>query len=349
MSEAGSAFIMGSNSYNEFRYNALQRHMYYINSAERLRVDNTLVQTFVPLTAAGLLTVTTGGAAITGITTIASGNVYNHAGGILRMSSSGGETIAVHGVGISRYEGNTDDMQLWLNWVGYQGGTTKYRDLVIGDGRGNIVGFVDGSAGRMGIGVGGTVGAALDVQGSGAASILGVKQAGSIAATAIDVSMFSESGYTMGVRKGAETKSRWLLWANGRQDWGIGGSTDVDVSLQRPSGVGTVLNNGAGQLVISSARGGYWFLTTTTDITPSGTAYVLMPAGTITVGLSITLIGNPVGLAAGTSIGLSGSVGIYTSGIHTWTLRVTAGGALELVSANTPATITKLVAHILYT
>jgi len=47
----------------------------------------------------------------------------------------------------------SDDADMWLNYRGYQAGTSYYRDLRIGNGKGTAVVFVDGSTGRVGIGV----------------------------------------------------------------------------------------------------------------------------------------------------------------------------------------------------
>jgi hypothetical protein len=58
------------------------------------------------------------------------------------------------GIGLYRYDGDVDDNPLWLNKVGYNGGTTRYRDLKIGDGKGNTIGFIDGSTGFWAIGHG---------------------------------------------------------------------------------------------------------------------------------------------------------------------------------------------------
>jgi hypothetical protein len=49
-----------------------------------------------------------------------------------------------------------DTSDLWLNYKGYQGGTTYFRDTKIGNGKNVGIVFVDGSAGNVGIGVIGT-------------------------------------------------------------------------------------------------------------------------------------------------------------------------------------------------
>ena len=41
---------------------------------------------------------------------------------------------------------------MWINYVGYQNGNTQFRDLNIADGKTNVILFVDGSAGAVGVG-----------------------------------------------------------------------------------------------------------------------------------------------------------------------------------------------------
>jgi len=50
------------------------------------------------------------------------------------------------------YGGNQTE-NLWLNYVGYQGGTTQFRNTLIGNGKGTAVVSVDGPTGNVGIGV----------------------------------------------------------------------------------------------------------------------------------------------------------------------------------------------------
>ena len=52
----------------------------------------------------------------------------------------------------SGFNVNTDDYSAWINYTGYQGGTTRFRDLIIGDGKGGRVATIDGSLGNVGIG-----------------------------------------------------------------------------------------------------------------------------------------------------------------------------------------------------
>lgn len=49
-------------------------------------------------------------------------------------------------------ESTSDSASMWLNYEGYQGSNTKYRDLTIGDGKNNAIAFFDGSSGNVGIG-----------------------------------------------------------------------------------------------------------------------------------------------------------------------------------------------------
>ena len=60
--------------------------------------------------------------------------------------------VAVPNAFNSGWGQNSDTHATWINFYGYQGGTTKYRNLKIGDGKtGTIATFV-GSSGKFGIG-----------------------------------------------------------------------------------------------------------------------------------------------------------------------------------------------------
>ena len=52
----------------------------------------------------------------------------------------------------SGWSANSDDHSTWINFEGYQGGTTKFRDLSIGNGKQAAIAKFDGSTGRLGIG-----------------------------------------------------------------------------------------------------------------------------------------------------------------------------------------------------
>lgn len=70
-----------------------------------------------------------------------------------RDANSGRYNIYITGHTIAGgYNNNTDDAHLWLNWQGYEGGHTRFRDLRIGNGKGSAVMFVDGSSSSVGIG-----------------------------------------------------------------------------------------------------------------------------------------------------------------------------------------------------
>ena len=81
----------------------------------------------------------------------------------MRIDSSGNIKFGPNGEGYingaaqntynSGFNVNADDFSTWINYSGYQGGTTKFRDLIIGNGKGSRVATIDGSSGNVGIGV----------------------------------------------------------------------------------------------------------------------------------------------------------------------------------------------------
>lgn len=62
------------------------------------------------------------------------------------------------------WESNANNA-MHINWYGYNGGTTQFRDLNIGDGKNNAIAFFDGSTGNVGIGTT-APSQLLDVQGN---------------------------------------------------------------------------------------------------------------------------------------------------------------------------------------
>ena len=82
----------------------------------------------------------------------------------MRLASSGDLTVESSiqwsgGVGRlisnqlqSGYNQNADNTDFWINYQGYQGGTTYFRDFRIGDGKQNQIAFFDGSTRNVGIG-----------------------------------------------------------------------------------------------------------------------------------------------------------------------------------------------------
>ena len=61
-------------------------------------------------------------------------------------------TIGIWGNHISRTDYDDDSAALNINYLGYNGGTTRFRDFAVYDGKSNLVMKVDGSTGYVGIG-----------------------------------------------------------------------------------------------------------------------------------------------------------------------------------------------------
>jgi len=72
-------------------------------------------------------------------------------GGILELMD-GSVRIVFTSNRIERWDDDSDAVQMWVNYEGYAGGTTRFRDFVVGDGKHNGILAVDGSAGGVGIG-----------------------------------------------------------------------------------------------------------------------------------------------------------------------------------------------------
>ena len=74
-------------------------------------------------------------------------------GGILSIGSSNESYFSSNAPNTLNFFYNTNsDTGGWINYRGYQDGTTQTRDLIIGDGKGNKVATFDGSTKRVGIG-----------------------------------------------------------------------------------------------------------------------------------------------------------------------------------------------------
>ena len=77
----------------------------------------------------------------------------NAPGGILSIGSSNESYFSSNAPNTLNFFYNTNsDTGGWINYRGYQDGTTQTRDLIIGDGKGNKVATFDGSTKRVGIG-----------------------------------------------------------------------------------------------------------------------------------------------------------------------------------------------------
>jgi hypothetical protein len=76
-------------------------------------------------------------------------HVSNPDSGSSALFADSGGSVQLASGGFSRYDGDADNIVLHINYSGYSGGLTRYRDTYIDDGKGNAVLVVDGSAGSV--------------------------------------------------------------------------------------------------------------------------------------------------------------------------------------------------------
>ncbi|MBI4600179.1 tail fiber domain-containing protein [Candidatus Uhrbacteria bacterium] len=82
-------------------------------------------------------------------------DVRDATSGLIGFSTSAdvfGEVYMSSGNTINGVYNTNANGELWLNYDGYQAGTTQFRDLQIGDGKRSAIAFFDGSSGNVGIG-----------------------------------------------------------------------------------------------------------------------------------------------------------------------------------------------------
>lgn len=69
-----------------------------------------------------------------------------------RFSWSNGVSSIISNQLQSGYNNAGDDSDFWINYTGYQGGASYFRDFRIGNGKQGLIAFFDGSTSRVGIG-----------------------------------------------------------------------------------------------------------------------------------------------------------------------------------------------------
>jgi len=82
----------------------------------------------------------------------ATGTAYDATTGLAIFQDNGDRQIAIGGLGLFRRDYDGDDADLRINYIGYNGGTTRFRDLDIYNGKNAILMACDGSTGNVGIG-----------------------------------------------------------------------------------------------------------------------------------------------------------------------------------------------------
>jgi trimeric autotransporter adhesin len=104
------------------------------------------------------------------MTILSSGNIgigTTNPGGLFDIGGDGIYVPAAnHNVLNDAYNTN-GAATFWINYSGYQAGTTQFRDFAVGDGKNNIKFYLTGSTGNVGIGTSSSVYYELDVNGHG--------------------------------------------------------------------------------------------------------------------------------------------------------------------------------------
>jgi hypothetical protein len=72
--------------------------------------------------------------------------------GRLDVVGVNGESLVLDQYGLYRNDVDNDSQNLWINYAGYLGGTTRFRNFVVGDGKHGHLVDVIGSSGNVGIG-----------------------------------------------------------------------------------------------------------------------------------------------------------------------------------------------------
>jgi len=88
-------------------------------------------------------------------------DVRDATSGLVGFSTSAdvfGEVYVSSGNTINGVYNTNGNGELWLNYAGYLGSTTQFRDLQIGNGKNAAIAFFDGSSGNVGIGTAGPTG-----------------------------------------------------------------------------------------------------------------------------------------------------------------------------------------------
>ena len=81
----------------------------------------------------------------------ATATAFDAATGLAIFQDNGDRQIAIGGLGIFRRDADVDDGDLRINYIGYNGGTTRFRDLRVYNGKTSIIMTVEGSSGNLGI------------------------------------------------------------------------------------------------------------------------------------------------------------------------------------------------------
>ncbi len=126
-----------------------------------------------------------------GIGTTSPGYLLDVIGGDIRFGSTANNQFFTSANSLNAQYGANSNATFWVNYAGYNGGTTQFRDFKVGDGKNNSVLMVQGSTGNVGIG---TISPNFKLEVNGTASTTNFYASYATTTNSTSTSLFSTTG-----------------------------------------------------------------------------------------------------------------------------------------------------------
>ena len=261
--------------------------------------------------------------------------------------ASGGAVHILSNQITSGWNADSEDSDIWINYRGYAGGTTRFRDFRVGDGKQNQIAVFDGSTKRIGIGQarGGTVPrASLDVSGEnsgydgtiriGERTIIEARDAGQTTTSIVNTYNHDSAKFNIRLKDVADSAAQLTVLGSGNV--GIGTATPA-----------ALLDVGGGVVVdptirIDSASGGNPTLIFDASQANRGAGIKFYDNGSSTGGfIDYVHNGDKMNFGSGSSVNATMTVGDQKVGIGTtspdYKLEVESTTDADLVSIKSTA------------